>query len=248
MSDAVPSLQRLGLSKYEAEVFVALREIAGGTARDVAAVADVPRSQVYGAADDLAERGLVDVQHATPRRFRAVSLDVARERLREEYEREFDRAFEALEAVEVREAETEGHPEELWTVGGSGAIRSRAEELVRDAESEVLYGSDASLLEDDLAAALRTVAADRAVTVVSTDPEAIDAFDGDPVETVSLPDAIEPADWPAGRVLVVDGDTILLSMLEPGDEETAFWSSDTAYAEAEIRLIDSWLREFVDLL
>ncbi|HET7324565.1 MAG TPA: helix-turn-helix domain-containing protein, partial [Halococcus sp.] len=56
--DAIAALKRLGLSSYEAQVFVALQRISRGSARDIDRVTDVPRSQVYGAAEQLEERGL----------------------------------------------------------------------------------------------------------------------------------------------------------------------------------------------
>jgi sugar-specific transcriptional regulator TrmB len=61
MTDPTAALQRLGLSEYEAETFVALQQIDSGSASDVAEVSNVPRSPVYGAADDLEDRGLLDV-------------------------------------------------------------------------------------------------------------------------------------------------------------------------------------------
>jgi len=48
--DAVDALKSLGLTTYEARTFVALQKLGAGTASEVADIADVPRSQVYGAA------------------------------------------------------------------------------------------------------------------------------------------------------------------------------------------------------
>lgn len=246
-TEAVDALQRLGLSKYEAEVFVALQRVEVGTARDVAELADVPRSQVYGAADDLAERGLVDVQQSSPKRYRAVSLEAARERLRRAFEREQERAFGALEALESRVPATEERKEQLWTLTGSDTVSSRVEELVREAEEEVVYGSEHDLLDEDLIDVLTTAASDTSVTVASTDPATIAAVEDTPIETIPLPPEIEPDELPVGRFLVVDGETILMGMIDPDGEETAFWSSGTAYAAAEIRLVDGWLGDHLEI-
>gem|GEM_PF-5947049 len=43
---AIEQLKTLGLTTYGARTFVALHEIDGGTAKDVAAIADVPRTRV----------------------------------------------------------------------------------------------------------------------------------------------------------------------------------------------------------
>lgn len=53
---AIDGLNRLGLTAYESQVFLGLQKLASGTVSDVV---DVPRSQVYGAAETL-EGGLVD--------------------------------------------------------------------------------------------------------------------------------------------------------------------------------------------
>ncbi|PSP27801.1 hypothetical protein BRC65_04050 [Halobacteriales archaeon QH_2_65_14] len=55
-SEAVDGLKRLGLTTYEARVFLGLQKLGSGTANEVSDVVDVPRSQVYGAAEDLETR------------------------------------------------------------------------------------------------------------------------------------------------------------------------------------------------
>jgi DNA-binding MarR family transcriptional regulator len=118
MTDPTAALQRLGLSEYEAETFVALQQIDSGSASDVAEVSNVPRSPVYGAADDLEDRGLLDVQQTTPKRYRAVSSEEAREQLRREFEREQEQAFDALAEIEPDLADGDVPQETIWTVRG----------------------------------------------------------------------------------------------------------------------------------
>ena len=80
MSDAqtaVDALESLGLTPYEARCFVALSQLSHGTAREVARVADVPRSRVYETMERLGERGLVEIQHAEPLIYRSASVETA---------------------------------------------------------------------------------------------------------------------------------------------------------------------------
>lgn len=247
MSDPAEALQRLGLSKYEAEVFVGLRQLGAATARDVADVADVPRSQVYGAAEDLAERGLVDVQHASPKRYRAVSLDAAREQLRRDFEREHERAFDALADLETRLADGEERQEELWTISGRETVTARVASLVEEAEAWVVYGGDEALFAEAVIDALTAGADDCEVTAVSVDEAVADLFGDDPVEVVVLPESFQREGWPNGRFLVVDDSTVLLSVVGPDGEESAFWSSDTDFAAGLIRLVDGYFGRQLDL-
>jgi sugar-specific transcriptional regulator TrmB len=146
MTDPTAALQRLGLSEYEAEAFVALQQIDSGSASDVAEVSNVPRSQVYGAADDLEDRGLLDVQQTTPKRYRAVSLEEAREQLRREFEREQEQAFDALAEIEPDFADGDERQEAIWTVRGREGIDARVESFLADAKSSITFGSEAALL------------------------------------------------------------------------------------------------------
>jgi len=247
MTDPTTALQRLGLSKYESEVFVALQQIDAGTASDVATVADVPRSQVYGAAEDLETRGLLDVQHGSPKRYRAVSLEEAREELRQDFEREYERAFEALEELEMEFSGREERQEEIWTVTGRETIDARVDAFLDQAESTVRFGAEPELFDDALAAKLEDVAEGASVLVVVSDESVAETFTDTSVEALVVPDAYDNEGWPAGRFLVVDDQTLLLSVVGADGEESAFWCADTDFASLLIRLLAGHLDQFADV-
>ncbi|WP_433633300.1 TrmB family transcriptional regulator [Halomicrococcus sp. NG-SE-24] len=72
---AIDQLEQLGLSTYAARTLVALVALGSGTAKDVSEVADVPRTRVYDAVEELQEEGLVDIQQSTPKQFWPVSTE-----------------------------------------------------------------------------------------------------------------------------------------------------------------------------
>jgi sugar-specific transcriptional regulator TrmB len=244
---AVDSLQTLGLSTYEAQVFIALQKLGVGTARDVDKVAEVPRSQVYGAAENLEERGLVEVQQSNPMQYRAVDLEEAREILRDRFEREQDRAFEYLEGASEALGGEDEQQAGVWTVAGRENVSTRLQRLVADAEQSVLFAAPVELLDPGVADAIRERAGDVDVTVLSDDDAVIDAFADVPgVETDRFPD--EPDVTKAGRLLAVDGDTVLLSVQGSAgmDEESAIWSADSGFASVLLELVSSHLGDVVD--
>lgn len=251
--DAVASLRRLGLSKYEAQVFIALQKLSTSTARDVARVADVPRSQVYGAAESLEERGLLEVQQSNPMQYRAVDLEEARERLRDEIEAEHRRAFGFLESVAGSLDNEDERQEAIWTLRGAETIDERVLRLAGEAEEYVVHGTSVDALDESVVDGLAERAADGVdVTVVSTDRPVLEAFADTGVRTVHLPEDIVREEWYGERILVVDGDTVLVSVLGgeelPGiREETAFWSSETGFATFLVQLIDGWFGGRLDL-
>ncbi|WEL21536.1 helix-turn-helix domain-containing protein [Halorhabdus sp. BNX81] len=227
--DAVESLRRLGLSKYEAGVFVALQQLGSGTAEAISDTSDVPRSQVYGAADDLAERGLVEVTQSTPKEYRPVSLTAAREQLTARIERERERAFENLDALQD-EAAHDRRVQGVSTVRGRQPIDERIIALLETARDSAVFVAPAgSSLSPDIAASLRERATTGVnVVLVTAEPALGDRFDADPVHVIVMGED-NPADF-AGRALMVDEATVLLAVAraEGGTEEEALWTAESS--------------------
>lgn len=246
-TDAHAALTRLGLSTYEARVFVALQRLGTGTASDVAEVADVPRSQVYGAADNLETRGLIEVQQATPRRYRPVSLDAARDHLREQFEADSDRAFDYIADVQGELGGGEETPEAVWTVTGGDAVTDRIVELAADAEDRVLFGTgDLPFFTATVREAL-VAAAGRGVTVLvaSANEDVIDAANElDGVDALAVESPTESAP-PASRVALVDGHSVVLAVGN-GATETAIWSADSRFAAVLVDAMESWFAREVE--
>lgn len=244
--EAVAALERLGLSNYAARVFVALQRLGVGTAKQVHEETDVPRSQVYGAAEELLDFGLVELQQSTPKRYRPVSLDTARRQLAERMQREADRAFSFLEAQREARIERETR-DDVWTVHGREPINNRVVELARQATESVLFAApDPALVPPELPGELRSrIAAGASVRVLSEDATVRELFAD--IEGVEVAEAIDPPTDHPGRVLIVDDRVVLLSATPPGEgaEETAIWSADTAMAEILARVIENSIDTFV---
>jgi sugar-specific transcriptional regulator TrmB len=252
-NDPIDALKHLGLTGYEAQVFVALQRLGTGTASDVDRISDVPRSQVYGAAEKLQERGLIDVQQSSPIQYRPVSLKEAREHLRTRYEQREETAFEHLKNIQTSGTNGKEHQEDIWTLYGYESIDRRASQLAADAEAEIVYGCGEETLSVRVASTLQQQAASNGVqvTVVSAACDVFDEFRAyDDVRVRSVPAELTLEPQQTGRILIVDTNTLLLSVF--GDEEgsgtrreTAIWSAETGFAAIFIRLIESWFDEHV---
>ncbi|EMA59364.1 TrmB family transcriptional regulator [Halorubrum lipolyticum] len=248
-SIAVDQLEAFGLSTYAARTFVALTGLGEGTAKDVSALAEVPRTRVYDAAAELREHGLVDVQQSTPKRFTAVSAETTGRRFRREYTRRADALTAALDEIEpvTPNAEQRG----VWTVTGREMVSDRVVEFVEGASEEVVLVTLDVLLTDAVVDALRS-AADRgvAVRVSGMDFSAADE-DGD-----RLPEGCgfeSPRAWtgvPAGRLLMVDRRRTLASVLVDGTgehpssarDETAIWGAgETNSLVVVLKAMFAWL-------
>ncbi|GAB3669085.1 TrmB family transcriptional regulator [Halopiger thermotolerans] len=237
---AVEAFEHLGLTSYEAKVFIALHRLGAGTARDVADVTDVPRSQVYSVADGLEEWGLLEVQRSNPIRYRPVSVDEARETLRDRFEREQERAFAYVESVRD-EAAGEETQEDIWTVRGRDRIDDRVVDLCSGAEERIVFGTRLpELVTDELGRTLEErAAAGATVVTVSRIDEVQAAFDSLEDVAVESPFVHRADDQRSGRIVLVDDDSILLSVIDDDGCETAIWSSGSLFASVLIQLIEA---------
>ncbi|QLK26676.1 helix-turn-helix domain-containing protein [Natrinema zhouii] len=227
--DAVAALKRLGLPNYQARVFVALQELGEGTAQEISDISEVPRSQVYGAADDLVERGLVELTESSPKRYRPVSLSAAREQLTNRLERERERAFENL--AELRTMPPERADDgAVSTLRGRQPIDDRIAELLESADSSAVFVAPAeNSLSETIETTLRERAAEGvAVTVVTAEESGGERFADSPI-TVIVMGEDNPADF-AGRTLMVDDSTVLLAVATDGDTvaEEAMWTAGSS--------------------
>ncbi|WP_053948657.1 TrmB family transcriptional regulator [Halolamina sediminis] len=233
-ADAANALTELGLSTYAARTFVGLQKIGVASASQVAGVTEVPRSQVYGATDELEELGLIDVQEGSPTRYRAVPVDEAQELLYDRLQSTADAAFDHLESVRGQHASSDDR-EAIWTTEGRENVTARITSLVPGADRQVLFAtSNPALLTGDVADALVEAANGGAdVTVASADAAVREAASDAGLSVVDVEEAAP--ELSVGRVLLIDGDTVLLSV-RPTEEmptvadESAFWSEGTGFA------------------
>ncbi|WP_206424451.1 TrmB family transcriptional regulator [Halorubrum sp. CSM-61] len=219
---AIELLQELGLKEYEAKAFVALTRLPEGTAKEISEISEVPRTRVYDAVRVLETKGLVEIQHANPQRFRAVAIDEAADTLRREYEDRTDSLRATLRAIEPAAPDEETEvTHEVWSLSGGTAITSRTRQLVDESDDEVvLVIGDESAYTSELRERLQA-AGDRGVSVV------IGITEGSLRERVErdLPDArvfVSGLEWLHSsaetgdetvirRLLLVDRNTILVS-------------------------------------
>ncbi|WP_435099584.1 TrmB family transcriptional regulator [Halorubrum sp. N11] len=222
-------LKKFGFTEYEAYTFVSLLRLKTGTAKDVAEIGDVPRTRVYDAVDALSEAGLVDVQHASPKKFTAVSRESALRKLDLQHENtitELSELFEQLEPADPR-------PDEfaVWTVTGHEAVASRILEFVDDAEDELIYMTVDELLTDDHLDHL-AAAEERGVDIyLAGVSESVQAEIQERIPSAELFETLWAwSDEGAGSLLITDKRTALVSVIADRDgtrgiHETGVWGT-----------------------
>ena len=233
VEEAIEVLQQLGLKEYEARCFVGLSRLDSGTAKQLSDMTEVPRTRVYDAIRMLEAQGLVEIQHSSPQRFRAVSLSEATETLRDQYEARVERLHNALETIEVVETEEESNLQQIWSMSGRQAIENRTNQLISGSTDEiVLVIGDESLLTDDLIKELATVG-NGANLVIGALTQSVEERIHEAIPNATT--FISGLEWlhgenasqdevAIGRLLLVDRSTILVSSIIPdtGEEQAVF--------------------------
>ncbi|WP_049985411.1 TrmB family transcriptional regulator [Halobellus rufus] len=247
-SVAIDQLEQFGLSTYAARTFVALVSLGTGTAKDVSGVADVPRTRVYDAIDELHDLGLVDIQQSSPKEFWAISPETTSRKFEQEMTHRLSTLRTALDELEPVERSEEQRG--VWTVDGQAAVTDRVIEFIDGSDDEIVYMTVEELLTEEVIDALRG-AAQRGVTVslggVSAD---VQEQIRDEIPTAELFESLWVwSDTPAGRLMMVDGTQTLVSVLVNGTDatpedprsETAIWGSgETNSLVVVLRAIFTW--------
>lgn len=231
LDEAIGVLQQLGLKEYEAKCFVGLSRLSTGTAKQLSEVTEVPRTRIYDAIRVLEAKGLVEIQHTSPKQFRAVPLEEALETLRDRYRTRVERLETLLTEMEDAELDGEKPVQQVWSMTGATAVANRTEQLLTTTQDEVVFViGHASLLTDDLVDRLNSIG------------DAVDLLIGTVTESLQeqvrskVPAArtfVSGLEWlnetddsgvVIGRLLLVDRSTILVSTVDPdtGAEHAVF--------------------------
>jgi sugar-specific transcriptional regulator TrmB len=132
------SLKSLGLTKYEALVYIALIQATGATATELHELSGVPRASVYPVLERLFQKRLVSISNTSPKRFSPVKPDDAIEQLLESIESDAARAKSVLLQMYSQSQRTgKGDQELIWNIHGDDHIRSRLFELLQGANERV---------------------------------------------------------------------------------------------------------------
>ncbi|MBS1263831.1 MAG: HTH-type sugar sensing transcriptional regulator TrmBL1 [Methanonatronarchaeales archaeon] len=203
MDDAAKKLEKLGPTKYGALAFTALTRLGEATAKEVHEESGVPRSNVYGALDRLADRGLVETSGSRPTVYRAVEPEEAMDRLKRLRRSEEREALQTL-----KKAYTESRKESkggVWTITGERNVVERGREIIRASREKVWiidYPGVVADLEPELS---ETAAETRVVTTAEVD-----------VDTRPFPDDFAHPIRMNGFVVIGDSEMLVSFETEDG--------------------------------
>jgi sugar-specific transcriptional regulator TrmB len=147
----IECLKSLGLTKYEALVYIALLKLESATASEIHEISGVPRASVYTVIDQLVDKGLVSVSQSAPKRFAAFSPEDAIPRLMERIEKDAHYARDSLLLIyRERIGPGSGSEELIWNIYGIDNIKKRFTETISRAKQEIRIIAHPQFLSPDI--------------------------------------------------------------------------------------------------
>jgi sugar-specific transcriptional regulator TrmB len=244
----VDVLKNLGLTKYEALVYIGLLGIRGGTATEIHELSGVPRASVYPALNRLLGRNLVSISHTTPRRYQATPPEEGISRLLGRMEVNAREAAAALHEIQRKPVHRDGGEGELiWSIYGRDHILDKLVNLIEGAGQEVHLVAHWDMLRGPVAEALLKLPTEVTVEAIC------DRWEGrapSHINVIIAPltpprDSIPPHSM-AG-VFCIDGKQAIVSMGGRGEQPSALFSESTGFVQffsRYHRFIADWSKRF----
>jgi len=227
------SLKSLGLTKYEALVYIGLLRVSGATATEIHEISGVPRASVYPVLDRLIQKNLVSVSHTTPRRFDAIPPEDGIEHLMKTVESDAARAKKMLSRIyRDRPVKERGDQEFIWSIRGDDNIRSRLIDLLHQAESSIDILFFGGFLREEIVTALFRREGSIPIRVVT------DRWEGPLPGDISVcvkphPASLKNMKIPpvAGGVFLIDQQRAMVIMVSGEEGSTALFSESKGFVK-----------------
>lgn len=225
--DSIGGLRQLGMTDYEARVYLALLRRPGATGYEVAKVSGVPRAKVYEVLGALGAKNFVGVSEEENRtHYHAVAPDVVVRRHVERTQQTAAHLAPQLQAM------MHGDPSSpLVTVRGYANVMARAEDVAALGQRRLFVSGWPRDLERIGPALGRAEARGVAVYAVSFGPVTM------PIARVyaHTPEEVDDAGYTRDisepwLIVVADHAEVLIGQPLPDDRTTALWTRNRAIA------------------
>jgi len=248
----VVGLRRLGLTEYEARIYLALVRMGPKKASEVSFFGQVPRTKAYGAIRELERKGLLRIIPGNPELYAPSSPSEVLMPLMAKLNRETKHSEDVIQALAVtyesgkflkREAPKE--VTEFWQMDGRQNVFNKITQVFNDARRAVNYSTSASGLiraykahSDVLEKARRQGATVRVISPISTENASVaQEFS----EIVDLRQIESPF---TASFVSVDTRELVVIQSKPDDlrtdrgSDTAIWTSNRLLVELHEQLFD----------
>jgi sugar-specific transcriptional regulator TrmB len=242
----IECLKSLGLTKYEALVYIALLKVVSATASEIHEISTVPRASVYPVLNQLQEKKLISIARSTPKRFAALSPEEGVAIMMSRIERDATDAREILSAIHRERISHEQSSEELiWNVYGIENIQRKLTDIITAARQDIRIIAHPQIISPEIKEILDAVAERADVEIVTHQWEGgnkgkMRVYVKKHPEMPRELDKVK--DMMAGGICIVDNQRVLV-ILGTGNEDAVALFSET---EGFVRFFSRYYNLIVD--
>jgi len=243
-------LKSLGLTKYEARVYIALLKVANATASEIHEISGVPRASVYTIIDQLLEKGLVSVSQSAPKRFAAYSPEDAISKLMDHIEKDAKYARDTLSPIyRQRMSPGIGSEELIWNIYGIGNIQKKLTDILSRAKDEIRIIAHPQILSPEVKKKLASMADSVSIDIITPHwtgdlPEKIRVY---LIQHPEIPKELDKAkEMMAGGVCIIDGRSVMVIVGIDKEDAVALFSESEGFVRFFVRyysLIFEWAKK-----
>jgi sugar-specific transcriptional regulator TrmB len=243
-------LKSLGLTKYEARVYIALLRVASATASEIHEISGVPRASVYTVIDQLLDKGLVSVSQSAPKRFAAYSPEDAITKLMDHIDMDAKYARETLTMIyRKRMSPGIGNEELIWNIYGIENIQKKLTDLISHAKHGIRIIAHPQILSPDVKQKLTTMADHLSVEIITPHwtgdlPEKMNVYI---IQHPEIPKELDKAkEMMAGGVCIIDSRSVMVIVGVGEEDAVALFSESEGFIRFFVRyytLIFEWAKK-----
>ena len=136
-------LQELGLTEYQARVYLTLLDLGNATASQIPALSRVPRTRIYVTMSQLHEKGLVNILPEKPIRYEPIPISDYLAKKVNEHKKDIEEMEGSIKSLSnefsVMDRVEPEHKGRFEAIYGRRNFRDRLKEMCSRAEEEVLF-------------------------------------------------------------------------------------------------------------
>ena len=223
MEKIIESLEKFGLTRYEAKAYIGMCNLITGKAEEIAKSSEIPRSKIYNTLKALDKKGFIEITHTRPLEYKVVPPSEIIKMKKDELIKELESSQEKLDEIYNDQISEIQAP--VWLVKTSENIINKEIEIVKRARKAInmrigylLAGEGEELIK-----AFKELPRGIPIKIMAT-PECY--IDGKKIEIIKLfEDAnldnleIEEADIRFVKIIIRDGKELFRTIVKSAGEE-----------------------------
>ena len=226
----IEALKSLGLTKYEALVYIGLLQFEGASATEIHEISGVPRASVYPVLDKLGHKGLVIVSNSIPKRFEAIPPEEGIIKLKEDIELNAEYASFELEKIYLRKITPDKERQELiWSLSGSENIINKLKTSINEAKSKIQIIADYDFIKTQLHDTLSEIESKMQIHIIT------DKWPGEVPQGTTVWIIEEKfcecfdAEYEMAGIYIIDSRMVMVIMSSPGNEPSGLFSESNGF-------------------